>query len=171
MVPQNIQNKMDLQELLTQKVFKSNHLDFVTHRQIHHWKEIGLIDEHRAYAASGMKNSFNFYEVVWIKVIVEMRSFHISNTLIKKVKNLFFDLNDTDGRITAVAEKMIQEVIIEKKIKFLMVDEKQQVTTLDKNAYLQQIDTGITTSHFCLQMDIVISKMWDLFTNEIHTNE
>ena len=116
----NLSKKRELlQRLLSEKQFRSEHLSFVTNRQVHHWKEIGLIDDHRKYAASGLKSSFNFYEALWIRIITEMRTFRISNISIREIKKGIFQIDETITERTPRIFETIQNIILTDETKIL----------------------------------------------------
>ncbi len=153
------QKRDSLQKLLSEKLFRSKHLDFVTNRQVHHWNEIGLLDDHRKYAASGMKNSFNFYQSLWIRTIVEIRSFGISNLQIKEIKGALFDLKKDVVSETFLFTYTIQEVILDNHVIFLNLEKNTSIKMLNKEEYSAGIDNGRITHHFALRLDLLIWEM------------
>jgi len=162
--------KESLQELFSEKLFRSEHLSFVTNRQVHHWKEIGLIDDHRKYAASGMKSSFSFYEALWIRMITEIRAFQISNLIIKEVKKYLFDsckeniIEKADNSI--LFETIIQDIIIKNQIRFLIILNDKSIKVLDKTAITKEINDSNIDHHFSLRLDILIWKVLALLNFE-----
>lgn len=148
-----------LKEVLLKKSFKSEHLPFVTNRQVHHWKEIGVLNDHRKYAASGMKSSYDFLEVLWIRIITEMRTFRISNISIKEVKKHLFDIEEEITNETTLFYQAIEEVISKNEKRIVIVLKDGSIKILDKESYLQSINTGTVNHHFALQLDILIWEM------------
>lgn len=159
-----------LQELLSEKLFRSEHLSFVTNRQVHHWKEIGLIDDHRKYAASGMKSSFSFYETLWIRVITEIRAFRISNLTIKKIKKYLFNsfgenaVNLKEERI--LFEIIVQDIISKNQVMFLVFLNDNTIKILDRATFIGEINDNNIGHHFSLRLDTLIWKMLSLFVFE-----
>ncbi|WP_299247143.1 hypothetical protein [uncultured Aquimarina sp.] len=162
--------KESLQELLSEKLFRSEHLFFVTNRQVHHWKEIELIDDHRKYAASGMKSNFSFYEALWIRVITEIRAFRISNLTIKEVKKYLFNsfrentVNIEEKRI--LFEIIIQDIISKNQVMFLVFLNDNTIKILDRETFIREINDNNIGHHFSLRLDILIWKMLSLFIFE-----
>ncbi len=153
--------KNPLQKLLSEKLFRSEHLSFVTNRQVHHWKAIGLLNDYRKYAASGMKSSFNFYEVLWNRIITEMRSFTISNLQIKEVKRFLFTPEKDVIKEPFSFSNVIQEIILGDRIIFLTLKQDKLIKMLDKEEYAAGIDNGKINNHFAVRLDLLI---WEMLT-------
>ncbi|WP_299244409.1 hypothetical protein [uncultured Aquimarina sp.] len=162
--------KESLQKLLSEKLFRSEHLSFVTNRQVHHWKEIGLIDDHRKYAASGMKSSFSFYEALWIRMITEIRAFHISNLMIKEVKKYLFDSYKENIVETAEERILFQTIILDiisnKQVRFLIILNDKSIKILDKVAFFEALNDSDIDHHFSLRLDILLWKVLALLNFE-----
>ncbi|KAA1239359.1 hypothetical protein [Aquimarina sp. RZ0] len=162
--------KESLPELLSEKLFRSEYLSFVTNRQVHHWKEIGLIDDHRKYAASGMKSSFNFYEALWIRLITEIRAFQISNLMIREVKKYLFDSckeNRTETTEEGILfEASVQDIIIKNQVRFLIILNNKSIKILDKTAFFEAINDRNIDHHFSLRLDILVWKILALLDFE-----
>lgn len=162
--------KESLPKLLSEKLFRSEHLSFVTNRQVHHWKEIGLIEDHRKYAASGMKSSFSFYEALWIRMITEIRAFQISNLMIKEVKKHLFD-SCKEGILEEAGkgilfEKIIQDIIGRNQVRFLVFLNDKSIQVLDKTMFIKKINQGNIDHHFSLRLDILLWKVLALLNFE-----
>ncbi|WP_299311168.1 hypothetical protein [uncultured Aquimarina sp.] len=159
--------KESLQKLLSEKLFRSEHLSFVTNRQVHHWKEIGLINDHRKYAASGMKSSFSFYEALWVRMITEIRAFQISNSIIKEVKKYLFDSCKEDMvEETILLETIIRDIIIKNQIRFLIILNDTSIKVLDKTAFFEAINDRNINHHFSLRLDVLVWKVLVLLVFE-----
>ena len=65
-----------------------------TYRTINHWSEVWLIDDNR----DNWKwwRSFSYIDLIWIKIIEELRDFWMSIETIKKVKNDIYPSWNTD---------------------------------------------------------------------------
>ncbi|WP_281989550.1 hypothetical protein [Aquimarina aggregata] len=162
--------KESLPELLSEKLFRSEHLSFVTNRQVHHWKEIGLINDHRKYAASGMKSSFSFYEALWIRLITEIRAFQISNLMIKEVKKHLFD-SCKENRVEKAEERIlfqtiIQDIIFKNQVIFLIILNDESIKILDKAAFFEALNDSNIDHHFSLRLDILLWKVLALLNFE-----
>ncbi len=163
-------DKTVLKKVLLKKVFKSEHLPFVTNRQIHHWKEIKIVDDHREYAASGMKSKYNVLDLIWINIISEMRSFRISNSIIKEVKSfLYLDTEEGLEPKVTLFEKIIVETIFNKKTLFLVLLKDMSVKLLNKEEYILTLTIGSLHHHFSLD---VTDLIWEIlaivdFDNDI----
>ena len=152
-----------LEEVLLQKSFRTADLPFVTNRQIHHWIEIGVINDHRKQASSGFKSDFNFLEALWIKVVTKMRSFRIGNNSIKEVKQYFFETItlQPDDTNQLSFQKVIQQIIEHQKSVFLVMFENSAVRLLEKKEYLELLKEKRAIHHFSLGLDILV---WELLT-------
>lgn len=162
--------KEGLSKLLSEKLFRSEHLSFVTNRQVHHWKEIGLIDDHRKYAASGMKSNFSFYEALWVSIITEIRAFQISNLMIKEVKKYLFDsckenLVEEAGK-GILFEKIIQDIISNNQVSFLVILNEKLIKVLDKAAIIRDINDNNIEHYFSLRLDLLLWKVLTLLNFE-----
>ncbi|GAA3512830.1 hypothetical protein GCM10022393_28280 [Aquimarina addita] len=153
---------IELNEVLSKKSFRTEHLPFVSIRQIHHWKEIEVLDDHRKYAASGMKSSYSFFEVVWIKIVTEMRSFRISNISIREVKKYLFDTSETKvNQEILVFHKVILKTIIDPTTYFIIIVRDGSVKILDKEVYNQSINEDTIDHHISLRLNILI---WEVLS-------
>lgn len=153
-----------LQNLLSEQRFGSENLGFVTNRQVHYWKEIGLIDDCRKYTASGMKSRFSFYEGLWIRIIIEMRSFRIGNHSIRKMKEKLFQnhkMFDTATGLNLFINTVLS-ILISKEVCFLLVLRDESIKVLDKKAYVKKIESGKIDHHFSLQFNVLIREMIEL---------
>lgn len=149
-----------LHHLLSQNQFGSERLEFVTNRQIHHWKEIGLLDDNRKYAASGIKSKFTFYEALWIKMIIDIRGFRISNISIQHIKNYLFQNNkDVTLEKEVLFEQIIRQVILNNEVIFLILLQDMSVSALNKETYLSEIKKGGIDHHFSLRFDVLIKEL------------
>ncbi|WP_299184174.1 hypothetical protein [uncultured Aquimarina sp.] len=156
-------------ELLFSKMFKSEHLPFVTNRQIHHWKEIKVLDDHRAYAASGIKSRYSVFDIIWIKIISEMRAFRISNISIREVKK--FLNSDTDAieepRAT-ILKRLITETILNSNSQFLVITINGILKIVDRREYILMLTKGSLHHHFALDLDHLIWEV--LLTLDFNKN-
>jgi DNA-binding transcriptional MerR regulator len=146
------ENKV-LLEVLSKKIFKSEYLPFVTNRQIHHWKEIKVLDDHRAYAASGIKSKYSVFDIIWIKIISEMRAFRISNISIREVKK-FLD-SDTEGVMksaTTIFHRLITETIVNNNTEFLIITMNGVIKIVNKEKYISILIEGRLHHHFALDI-------------------
>ncbi|WP_027395946.1 hypothetical protein [Aquimarina latercula] len=144
-----------LKEALAKKSFRSQHLPFVTNRQVHHWKEIGILDDHREYAASGMKSNYHFFDVLWLRIITEMRAFRISHTSIKEVKKHLFDIEEKANLLYQTIEK----VITKNKTSIIIVLKNGSVKVLDEEVYFHNVAIKALDHYLALRLDVLI---WEI---------
>ncbi len=146
-----------------QKRFKTLDLPFVTNRQLHHWKATGLLNDERELASSGKKNEFDFFEVVWIRSIVLMRSFGIDNLLIAKVNS---DMSNTDhdsnSESLSIFQKQIARTLFDKQNCFLIVSEQGDGRLVSKNEYTNMIKDSMAGHHLSITLNILIKEMLSL---------
>ncbi|WP_299213235.1 hypothetical protein [uncultured Dokdonia sp.] len=146
-----------------QKRFKTLDLPFVTHRQLHHWKATRLLNDERELASSGKKNEFDFFDVVWIRSIVLMRSFGVDNLLIAKVNS---DMSNTDQDSKTVSlsifQKLIAETLLDKQSCFLIVSEQGDGRLVSKNEYANMVKDSIAEHHLSITLNILIKEMLSL---------
>lgn len=90
------------------------------YREINHWDEQGLlpIDKERA----GWRK-FNFFELVWIKLIIAFRSFNIPLDVIKKAKSEIY--------IDIPFKKMLENKKVEKSFKHAVESGEENFTKED----------------------------------------
>lgn len=153
----------ELDTILSKKSFRTEHLPFVSIRQIHHWKEIEVLDDHRKYAASGMKSRYDFYEVIWIKIITEMRSFRISNTSIREVKKYLFNCSEAkESQEGLIFHQVILKTIMDHTDQFIVILRNGSIKILDKEMYMQSINDDTIDHHISLRINTLIREVLSL---------
>ncbi|WP_299212447.1 hypothetical protein [uncultured Dokdonia sp.] len=162
-------SKEQIIQACVEKRFKTLHLPFVTNRQLHHWKATGLLNEHRELASSGKKNEFDFFEVVWIRCIVLMRSFGIDNLLIAKVnKDITGKDQDSKDTLLSIFQNKIAEALFRKQGSFLLVSEQGDGRLLSKEMYSKAIKDSLIRHHLSLDIAPLIKEILLLLDFDIH---
>lgn len=170
MKSQAFSDKKELRGSLLKKIFKSEHLPFVTNRQIHHWKEIMVLDDNRKYAASGMKSTYNVYDIIWIKIISEMRTFRISNITIKEVKSYLYLHTETaiESKVT-IFQRLILETICYSRTQYLVLAKNMSIKLLSKEEYILILDKENAHHHFIIDITCLVWEVLSMldFEDEI----
>jgi DNA-binding transcriptional MerR regulator len=147
-------------KICLQKRFKTLHLPFVTHRKLHHWKATGLLNDERELASSGKKNEFDFFEMVWIRCIVLMRSFGINNLLITKVNASMSSADEDRNKASlSIFQKQIVKTLFDKQNCFLLVSEQGDGKFVSREEYANAIKDSIIGHHLSISLDILIKEM------------
>jgi len=141
------------------RVIKAVSLPFVTHRQLHHWKTLGLIDEHRGLASSGAHNRFSFFDAVWIQCIVLMRELGIDNKHILSAKASLYQKQAHILTDLTSLEKAIIDALAAQKQNVVLVFREKQAVVLDQKAYMGFVQKGGDSGYFCLQLYPILGKL------------
>lgn len=81
-------------EELKKKSYKIQHTS-ETYRTINHWSEIGLIDDERQEDSRGWR-AFSAIDLIWIRVIQELRVFGLALEKIASVKQALFSTDNEE---------------------------------------------------------------------------
>lgn len=153
-------SKDQIIKICLQKRFKTLHLPFVTHRKLHHWKATELLNDERELAASGKKNEFDFFEMVWIRSIALMRSFGINNSLIIKVNKDLSSTDEDDNKASlSIFQKQIVKTLFDKQNCFLLVSEQGDGKFVSKIEYANIIKDSSAEHHLSISLNILIKEM------------
>ena len=96
-----------------------------------------------------------------------MKNCH-NKTRYSKIKKQLFqssDKNIIEDSVT-LFERTVLNVLIEKEVLFIVVPGDGSIQVLNKEAFLKDIDSGITGHHFALRLDLLINEILALLNLE-----
>ena len=145
----------ELSKKILEKKFTATQVD-VSHRWITFWDERGLLP---SITEKGKWRKFSFVEYVWLKMIIELRKYHISLDIISRLKeSLFESLSAMDyfdnpelleGILLRIApedqKEAVKQILADKEKIFAEI---QQITITP--LYLLVLDAILLRSHIAI---------------------
>lgn len=81
---------------IRKEVYPTSSIDFVTNRVLSYWIQKGILDP---INGKGIRRKISFLELIWLKLVTDLRAFETGLDVIRKIKETLFeevDINDAD---------------------------------------------------------------------------
>lgn len=140
----------DLSRRILEKMYSTTQVG-VSHRLITYWDEKGLLP---SVTNKGKWRKFSLIEYVWLKMIIELRRFHISLDIIRKMKESLFESLSAMDYIDS--PELLEEILL----RIAPDDKKEAVKQIlaDKEKIYTEIQQITISPLYLLVLDAIVLK-------------
>ncbi|TGV03581.1 MerR family transcriptional regulator [Flavivirga rizhaonensis] len=144
-------------QLLNQQIYSPKYIVGVTKQLLTYWQEKGLLEDKRNQEKGWSK--FSLLDILWMSIILELRSFGLPNDKIKKVRNAFFEksTSDKNPELNQLILATIHVITYATPI-FLVIDAQGNVSLLNDYDYVNNLKEGTIKNHIVVSLNQTVNE-------------
>ena len=128
---------------------------------IYKWKNAGILNDYKL--SKGAMQKYSFIDTMWVNTIELLKSFGLSSTQIKKVKEQLL-IKDDLGRYAYFESHLIKSIYYGK-FHFIIIDKNIKVSVLDKESYEHQLSQEKYTIGIVINFKLLYDKFIEKLNN------